>query len=84
MLLAVALVLCSSKKAGPLLFWSRKMLPAEQKYYITEQDLLAVMEALKACRSFVNDMPFNLITDHKPNTFLDTQATLSRRRTLLE
>ncbi len=25
-------------------------------------------------------MPFNLVIDHKPNTFLDTQPTLSRRQ----
>ena len=55
----------------PAAFWSRKMVPAEQ-------ELLAVIEALRAFRCYVNGAHFNLITDHKPNTSLDTQPTLSQ------
>ena len=69
------------QEGRPIAFWSRKMVPAEQNYHITEQELLAVMEALKAFRCYVDGIPFNLITDHKPNTFLDSQPTLSRRQT---
>ena len=57
------------------------MVPAEQNYSITEQELFAVMEALKAFCCYIDGIPFNLITDHKLNTFLDTQPTLSRRQT---
>ena len=76
-LLALALVLCSFKKVGPLLSWSRKMVPAEQNNSIAEQELFAVMEALKAFCCYIDGIPFNLSTGHKPNTFLDTQPTLS-------
>ncbi len=69
------------QQGRPIAFWSRNMVPAEQNYHITEQKLLAVIEALKAFRCYVDGIPFNLVTDHKPNTFLDTQPTLSRRQT---
>ena len=69
------------QQGRPIAFWSRKLVPAEQNYHITEQELLAVIEALKAFRCYVDGIPFNLVTDHKPNTFLDTQLTLSRRQT---
>ncbi len=69
------------QQGRPIAFWSRKMVPAEQNYHITEQELLAVIEASKAFRCYVDGIPFNLVTDHKPNTFLDTQPTLSRRQT---
>ena len=71
------------QQGRPIEFWSRKTVPAEQNYHMTEQELLAVIEALKAFRCNVDDIhiPFNLVTDHKPNTFLDTQPTLSRRQT---
>ena len=64
----------------PVAFWSRKMTPAEQNYHITEQELLAVMEALKVFRCYLDGIEFNIVTDHKPNTFLDSQPTLYRRQ----
>lgn len=56
-------------------FWSRKMVLAEQNYPITELELLAVIEALKAFWCYVDGIPFNLISNNKPNTFFDTQPT---------
>ena len=57
------------------------MVPAEKNYHVTEQELLAVIEALRAFRCYVDGVHFNLITDHKPNTYLDTQPNMSRRQT---
>ena len=65
--------------------WSRKMLAVEKavekNYHVTEQKLLAVIEALGAFRCHIDGVHFDLITDHKPNTYLDTQPTMSRRQT---
>lgn len=47
----------------PVAFWSRKMTPAEQNYHITEQELLAVMEALKVFRCYLDGIKFNIVTD---------------------
>ncbi len=69
------------QQGRPIAFWSRKMVPAEQNNHITEQELLAVFKALKAFWCYADGIPFNLVTDHNPNTFLDTQPILSRRQT---
>ena len=68
------------QEGRPIAFWSRKMVPAEQNYHVTEQEVLADMEALKAFCCYVDGIPFNLINDQKPDTLLDTQPTLSRRQ----
>ena len=60
------------QQGRPIAFWSRKLIPAEKNYH----NLLAVVEALKTFRCYVDGVHFNLITDHKPNTFLDTQPNL--------
>ena len=67
-------------QAGRSVAFSRKLAPGEQNYHITEQQLLAVMEALKVFRCYLDGIEFNNVTDHKPNTFVDSQPTLSRRQ----
>ncbi len=37
-------------------------MPAEQKYHITEQELLVVIEAPKAFWNYVDGIPFTLVT----------------------
>ena len=57
------------------------MLLAEQKYSVTEQELLACVHALKIGRCYLEGAAeFWLHTDHGANTFLDTQPSLSRRQ----
>ena len=52
---------------------SRKMTPAEQHYTVTEQELLAVIHALRTWRCYLEGASeFKVITEHKANTFLDT------------
>ena len=47
----------------------------------TGQELLATVEALRAfCDSPLSGQQFNLVTDHRPNTVLQTQPTLSHRQ----
>ena len=62
----------------PLAFESRQMLPAEQNYSVTEQELLACVHALKIWRCYLEGAAeFRSHTDHGANTvcvtFLDTQ-----------
>ena len=65
----------------PIAFESRQMLPAEQNYSVTEQELLACVHALKIWRCYLEGAAeFKLHTDHGANTFLDTQPSLSRRQ----
>lgn len=66
------------QKDQPVAFESRSMKPAERNYGHGEQELLATMHALHVWRCYVKEAahPFTLVTDHAPNTFLQTQAVL--------
>ena len=68
------------QKDRPVTFYSRKMTAPEKNYVNHEQELLAAIAALKVFRCYLLGNHFTLITDYKPNTFLDTQPTLSRRQ----
>lgn len=65
----------------PLAYESRRMTPAEQNYGVGEQELLAVIHATQVWRCYLEGSEVRVITDHHPNTFLQTQVTLSRRQT---
>ncbi|GJP70425.1 hypothetical protein CLOP_g1368, partial [Closterium sp. NIES-67] len=54
--------------------------PAEQRYTTSEQELLAVVHALRTWRCYLEGVEFVVTTDHCPNTYFSTQATLTRRQ----
>ena len=69
------------QEGRPLGYYSRKMTAAERNYVVTEQELLATVEALRVFRCYLlSGKQFNLVTDNKPNTFLQTQPILSWRQ----
>jgi RNase H-like domain found in reverse transcriptase/Reverse transcriptase (RNA-dependent DNA polymerase)/Integrase zinc binding domain/Chromo (CHRromatin Organisation MOdifier) domain/Retroviral aspartyl protease/Integrase core domain len=64
----------------PLAFESRKLSPAEKNYSTSEQELLAVVHAMRTWRCYLEGGECTVITDHNPNTFLKEQVNLSRRQ----
>ena len=57
------------------------MTAAESNYVVTEQELLATIEALHVFICYLLSVKqFNLVTDNRPNIFLQTQPILSRRQ----
>ncbi|KAJ9532097.1 hypothetical protein QJQ45_003814 [Haematococcus lacustris] len=65
----------------PIAFESRRLIPAEVNYTTGEQELLAVVHALKTWRCYLEGVEFKVITDHNPLIYISTQPNLSRRQT---
>ncbi|GMF31674.1 unnamed protein product [Phytophthora lilii] len=63
----------------PIAYTGRKMKPAELNYPVREQELLAIMHALKTWRVYLLDKPFLVETDHKSIEMILTQKTTNRR-----
>ena len=73
----------SQKEGGrlrPVAFLSRKLKAAEQNYAAHEKELLSIVYALQAWRIYLHNRKFDILTDHHPLVYLDTQPTLSRRQ----
>jgi hypothetical protein len=64
----------------PCAYLSRSMSPPERNYPVHEQELLAVMHALREWRHYLHGTKFTVITDHHSLQFLQTQAHLSQRQ----
>jgi hypothetical protein len=66
----------------PVAFMSKKMLAAEKNYPVHEQEMLAIICALKEWRHYLHGNKFKIIviTDHKSLKYFDTQPNLSTRQ----
>ena len=67
----------------PIAYGSQKFSPAEQNYSTHEQEMLAIMHALKEWRHNLEGSPHkvSVYTDHASLRYFLTQPTLSRRQT---
>jgi len=63
-------------------FHSRKMSPPELNYPIYDKELLAIVDAFKAWRHYLEGsaFPINILTDHKNLEYFKTTRILSRRQ----
>jgi hypothetical protein len=64
----------------PVAFMSHRMTPAQMNYPVHEQELLAIMLALREWHHYLYGQRFTVITDHHSLTFLQTQPKLSKRQ----
>jgi transposase InsO family protein len=67
-------------KLRPLTYFARKMQPAETRYPVHEQELLALVKCFKANRHYLVGRAFRAFTDHKSLIYLQEQPYLSRRQ----
>jgi hypothetical protein len=79
---AIGATLCQDQGKGlqPIAYLSKKMIPAELNYPVHEQELLAVVCALKEWRHYLHGQPFTVLTDHNSLQHFQTQPHLSRRQ----
>ena len=54
----------------PLAFFSKNFSPAQQNYSTFDRELLAIVLAIKHFRYFVEGRQFEVLTDHKPLTYI--------------
>ena len=64
----------------PIAFMSHKMNAAERNYPVHEQELLAIVHALREWRHYLHGAPFEIVTDHMSLKHFMTQPTLSARQ----
>ena len=66
----------------PVAYYSRKLSGPELNYSVSDIEMLAVVASLKEWRCYLEGRPFTVVTDHKPNTYLDvaTNAHNVKRR----
>ena len=79
---AIGAALCQDQGNGlqPIAYMSKKMLPAEMNYPVHEQELLAIVCALREWRHYLHGQPFTVLTDHGPLKHFDSQPHLSPRQ----
>lgn len=67
----------------PIAYGSQKLSPAEKNYNTHEQEMLAIMHALREWKHHLEGSPHKvtIFTDHASLTYFMTQPTLSRRQT---
>src|SRR6185369_15211898 len=65
----------------PCSFMPRKMNEAERNYAVHEQELLAIVQALREWRHYLIGNKITIITDHRSLQYLSTQDKLSARQT---
>ena len=64
----------------PIAFMSHKMNAAERNYPVHEQELLAVIHALREWKHYLHGVKFEVITDHRSLQHFMTQPSLSARQ----
>ena len=70
------------KRGKPVAFHSRKLTPAEQNYNIHDKELLAIVDAFKHWRHYLQEArhEISVVTDHKNLTAFTTTKTLNKRQ----
>ena len=64
----------------PIAFLSRKMTRAERNYPVHEQELLAILNALKAWRHYLGGRRFTVLTDHQSLQYVESSAMATPRQ----
>jgi hypothetical protein len=79
---AVGAALCQDHGNGlqPCAYLSRKMNSHEMNYPVHEQELLAIIHALREWRHYILGNQFTIVTDHRSLQYIQTQPNLSARQ----
>ena len=71
----------SNKRLHPIAFYSRKLQPAELNYDIYDKEMLAIVEAFKIWRHYLEgEKEITVYSDHKNLQYWQTTKVLNRRQ----
>lgn len=62
---AVLLQIDRDGKGRPIAYYSKKLLPRQQRYSVTEKECLALVEAVRHFEAYLLGGHFTVLTDHK-------------------
>ena len=68
-------------KEHPVAYFSKKLLPREEKYSTVEKECLAIKVGIEAFRVYLLGKPFVIQTDHKALVWLDRLKDSNARLT---
>ena len=68
------------QQGRPVAFESKKLSSAERNYTTGEQELLAVVHAMRTRRCYLEGLEITMVTNHNPFGYLQTQSNLSGRQ----
>ena len=73
---------CEDNQLHPCAFYSRMLSPAEKNYDVGNRELLAIHDALKEWRHWLEgaSQPFVVLSDHKNLTYVQSAKRLSPRQ----
>ena len=75
---AIGAVLMQNKH--PIAYRSRKLSEAERKYPTHEKEALAIVDAIREFKYYLDGVKFEVYTDHQSLQYLKTQPTLNPRQ----
>ncbi len=67
----------------PIRYMSKKLSSAQRNYTVGELECLAVVECIRACKSYLNATEFTVVTDHRPLLHDLCAGLLSSSNTIL-
>ena len=65
----------------PIAYYSKKLLPREERFSTIEKECLAIKEGIQAFRVYLLGRPFQIQTDHRALVWLDSMKNENSRLT---
>ena len=69
-----------SQRGRPVVFYSKKLTPAESHYHVTDRELMGVYLGCMKWRHYLHGNVCHIYTDHEPLVYIFVQPHLNARQ----